>query len=257
MFEGFFNNCEIRDKVPVSEDQSKNIRSSLQKRLAGDHQQPEQSTKEEKIMKRSTTIRTVLIAAAVAAAGAVSLIGSANTVPASDLLAADNSVVTDTDVSVDGASGDNVFEADTKEIDVSVPTQILHQQILEKLSGKNTFSEEYDKAVETGMGISATLAALNGTVFSPHYEDMAVTELIVAESSEQDLYFMSLEGIEHCITLAHCDQVGGCFDYIYPDGNGGYMYDHLRDYAPIEDEQLLAAIAEGTEKYGDTFTIYY
>ena len=46
----FFNNCEICDPVPVSEDQSKNIKSSLQKRLAGDHPQSEKPAKEEKAM---------------------------------------------------------------------------------------------------------------------------------------------------------------------------------------------------------------
>ena len=87
MFEEFFNDCGILDPEQLSDEQSENIKSSLKKRLAdGDHPQAERQTKEEKIMKASSKIRTLMLAATVAAAGAMSLIVSANTVPISDVV---------------------------------------------------------------------------------------------------------------------------------------------------------------------------
>ena len=93
---------------------------------------------------------------------------------------------------------------------------------------------------------------------SPSYEEMDVTELIIGETSYSDFRGMSLMLTDWGITLRHITPNGGGSSVvIHPDGNGGYQYYKYRDSAPIEDEQLLAAIAEGTEKYGDTFTIYY
>lgn len=298
----FFNNCEIRDIVPVSEDQSENIKSSLQKRLAGDHQQPERPTKEEKIMKKSTTIRTVLIAAAVAAAGAISLIGSANTVPVSDFIAPESSVTesnapedivpdeTDTLSEYDYfyAEMDKKhpnFDHEAKDFFARTYAEIGRERLAEmndfydqldkeylaneekhmaelaeedriiaELAEKNTFTEEYKDYLKTHY----TDAELNNIICTPSYEEMVVTELIVTETSYSDYRGMSTLLTDWGITLKHGDPRGGGHSVlIHPDGSGGYQYYKYRDSAPIEDEQLLAAIAEGTEKYGDTFTIYY
>ena len=90
---------------------------------------------------------------------------------------------------------------------------------------------------------------------SPLYEDMVVTKLIITESDALDYKGLRLVKLDHGIALRHDDLTGGISRVILPDSNGGY-YDY-HDGKTIEDEQLLDAIAEGTELYGDTFTIWY
>ena len=84
---------------------------------------------------------------------------------------------------------------------------------------------------------------------------MVVTELIVTESDALDFKGLRLDDLDHGITLRHDDPWGGRSYTILPDGNGNYCFHPTNE--PIEDKQLLAAIAEGVEKYGDTFTIWY
>ena len=321
MFKEFFNNCEIRDPVPVSEDQLKNIRSSLQKRLADNHSHPEKLTQEEKPMKKSTTIRTILLVATAAAVGAISLIGSANTVPVSELIAPNNGAAAETIVpeETDKLDDYDYFYAQMEKEHPNFPDKVKadfanfyaeigrerlaeindfyeqrlnehladeekqiaeraeEERIVAELAGKNTVSEEFNTVckiiIANGKTHSnytpetitveeldklVTPTELDNLNLSPSYEDMNVTKLIVTETSYSDYKAMALNFTDWGITLKHSNpQGGGHSVLIHPDGNGGYQYYKYNDSAPIVDEQLLAAIAEGTEKYGDTFTIYY
>lgn len=317
----FFNNCEICDQVPVSEDQSEKIRSSLQKRLANEKTQPGQPVKEEKAMKKSTTIHSLVIAATAAAVGALSLIVSANTAPVSEFTApessiADNSVPNETDelseydyfyaqMSEKYPNFSDEVKADLANYYAEIGREKLaelndfynllnkqyrdneelvmaeraeEERIGKELSEKNTINEEFRNFLKklyilesSPRGIDffditeEDVAALNvtdeelkeKTRCSPSYDDMDITELIVGETTYNEFKGMQLEHINWGITLHHLDPWTEGSVTIHPDGNGGYQYYRYRDSAPITDEQLLAAIAEGTEKYGDTFTIYY
>lgn len=89
---------------------------------------------------------------------------------------------------------------------------------------------------------------------SPSYEDMGViNELVVKEIAPADYKGWEDEDFPGII-LRHIDVGhGGVETMIKSDGSGGYLYDGEL----ITDEKILAAIAEGTEKYGDTFVIQY
>ena len=65
----FFEECEFTYEQ-ISEKRVRKIRASVLSRI-----------KEERIMKKSTVLRSVMLAATVAAIGAMSLVGSADTVP--------------------------------------------------------------------------------------------------------------------------------------------------------------------------------
>lgn len=85
------------------------------------------------------------------------------------------------------------------------------------------------------------------------YDDMEISELVVREyvpAEFKDLFDEELPAI----VLAHIQEGGATSTLIKSDGSGGYR---LHDGELITDEKLLAAIAEGTEQYGDTFVIQY
>ena len=76
MFEEFFNKCEIQYPETVTAEQSEKIKASLRK-MVGENPQIKKTAKEGNNMK-TKTIRTVVIAAAVAALGAAGIAASAN-----------------------------------------------------------------------------------------------------------------------------------------------------------------------------------
>lgn len=204
MFEEFFENCEMQDSEKMSEEQSENIKAALREKIAADISQPKISDKEkeENIMK-TKSIRTFIIAAAVAAIGAVG-------------------------VSAAGAL-------------------LTPEEIAADLATKNNVTNEWVEKVsdwEEGAGKELHL--------TPTYKYMEVNEFAVREAE-----YMDFKGYEDsdfpAIIFHHWDEWGGFEQLITYDGNGGYIYDG----EPVTDEKLLAAIAEGTEKYGDTFVIQY
>ena len=69
----FFEECEFTYEQ-ISEKRARKIRASVLSRIK----------EEERIMKKSTVLRSVMLAATVAAIGAMSLVGSADTVPTGD-----------------------------------------------------------------------------------------------------------------------------------------------------------------------------
>ena len=204
MFEEFFENCEMQDSEKMSEEQSENIKAALRKKIAADSLQPKISDKEkeENIMK-TKSIRTFIIAAAVAAIGAVGV-------------SATGALLTAEEIAADLATKNNVTN-----------------EWVEKVS---------DWEENAGKEMHVT----------PTYEYMEVSEFAVREAE-----YMDFKGYEDsdfpAIIFQHLDEWGGLEQLITYDGNGGYIYDG----EPVTDEKLLAAIAEGTEKYGDTFVIMY
>ena len=68
----FFEECEFTYEQ-ISEKRANKIKASVLSRI-----------KEERIMKKSTVLRSVMLAATVAAIGAMSLVGSADSVPAEE-----------------------------------------------------------------------------------------------------------------------------------------------------------------------------
>ena len=68
----FFEECEFTYEQ-ISEKRTRKIKASVLSRI-----------KEERIMKKSTVLRSVMLAATVAAIGAMSLVGSADTVPTAE-----------------------------------------------------------------------------------------------------------------------------------------------------------------------------
>lgn len=209
MFEEFFQGCGINDPEKITQAQSENIRTALQKKLAADDPQPEISDKEkeENIMK-SKSIRTVIIAAAVAVAGLCGAVGAAG-------------------------------------------SSLTREEITAELAGKNNVTPEFAEYAE-GV-LSGIEAEPNHFLLVPvSYGDMEIRELVVREYESDEFKGLYEENLP-AIILEHY-QNGGCSgSLITADGSGGY----LNSGEPITDEVLLAAIAEGTERYGDTFVIEY
>ena len=204
MFEEFFKNCEMRDPENVTQSQSENIKAALQKKLAADNSQQNHSDmKKEKDIMKTKSIRTILIAAAVAVIGAVG-VGAASALLTPEEIAAD-------------------------------------------LAEKNSVTPEWVEKVSQWQENAG-----HELHITPTYGDMEVTEFAVREAEYMDFKGYDDEDFP-AIIFHHYDEWGGCEQLITYDGNGGYLYEGK----PVTDEKLLEAIAEGTEKYGDTFVIQY
>lgn len=207
MFEEFFDKCEIQDPEKITTEQSENIKASLREKIAADDSQPKLSGKEkEKDIMKSKSIRTIIIAAAIAVVGLGGVVGAT-------------------------AIGDF----------------LTGREIAAELATKNSPSQEYyDKMAEAEKYTGREMHS------APWYDVMDVTEFVVREFNPAE--YKGWEDDPHAIIFEHLEENGsGVAQLIKSDGNGGYLYmDEL-----IEDELLLAAIAEGTEKYGDTFVIQY
>ena len=214
MFEEFFQKYEIRDPEKITKAQSKKINAALQKKLAADNSQPQHSYKEkENDIMKTKSIRTIIIAAAVAVIGAVSV----------------------------GATG----------------ILLTREEIAADLAEKNGFTPEFAEVVAEVESRNKPNEEPNqpgyGYIVAPSYEDMVINELAVREVIDKDL--KGWEEYLPGIILQHIQPGGGIEFMIKPDGNGGYL--NICTDEPITDEKLLDAIAEGTEKYGDTFVIMY
>ncbi|MCH5208081.1 MAG: hypothetical protein J1F04_04280 [Oscillospiraceae bacterium] len=247
MFEEFFDKCEIQYPETVTAEQSEKIKASLRK-MVGENSQTKKPAKEENIMK-TKTIRTVIIAAAVAALGAVGVAGAASIVPLSGTTVPED--YSESDTQYDESDQNSMI---SMEYSLSDTERQQRQQIIKQLEEKNVVSEEYYEYAEEYI-----TSFMPGALHSPTYDDMAeINELIVTEAKGVDYKgFMEEKGI----ILSHEEASGaGSSCMILPDGNGGYKH-HKHDddggYELIEDEKLLAAIAEGTEKYGESFIIWY
>lgn len=205
MFEEFFERYGISDPEIITEEQSENIKAALQKKLAADNSPSKRSDEEkEKDIMKTKSIRTIIIAAAVAVAGLAGAVG------------ATSAILTSKEIAADLATKNNV-----------TPEWVDKVSDWEENSGKE---------------IHAT----------PTYEYMEVNEFAVREAEYGDFKGWDDEDFP-AIIFQHLDEWGGFEQLITYDGNGGYLYDG----EPVTDEKLLAAIAEGTEKYGDTFVIQY
>ena len=203
MFEEFFEKCEIQDPEKITQAQSENIRSALQKKLAADH--PLHTEEKEKSIMKSKSIRTIIIAAAIAVVGLAGVVGATSAL-------------------------------------------LTREEIATDLADKNSVSPEFAEYVAEATKDKEDLYV------PPFYKDMGeINELVVREMAPADYKGYTDEDFPGII-LQHIDAgKGGVEVMIKSDGNGGYLYmDEL-----ITDEKLLAAIAEGTEKYGDTFIIMY
>ena len=207
MFEEFFDKCEIQDPEKITTEQSENIKAALREKIAADYSQPKLSGKEkEKDIMKSKSIRTIIIAAAIAVVGLGGVVG---------------------------ASAMGAFHT--------------REEIATDLADKNSVSPEFAE-------YAAEAREKHDAYAPPFYEDMGeINELVVREMTPGDYKGYSDEDFPGII-LQHIDAgIGGVEMMIKSDGNGGYIYNG----EPVTDEKLLAAIAEGTEKYGDTFIIQY
>lgn len=209
MFEEFFEQCKMQDSEKITAERSENIKAALRKKIAAEISQPKNSVKEkEKDIMKTKSIRTIIIAAAVAVAG----LGAA--------VAATGNFLTPREIAAD-------------------------------LAEKNKVTPEFE---EYASGFSAEIEGEpDHFAYVPEfYDDMEINELVVREyvSAEfKGLFDEELPGI----VLDHIQKGGGVSAIIKRDVDGNYLYDGEL----ITDEKLLAAIAEGTEKYGDTFVIQY
>ena len=205
MFEEFFEKCEIQNAEKITEEQSENIKAALQEKLAADNSPSKRPTEEkEKNIMKTKSIRTIIIAAAVAVAGLAGVVGATSALLTREEIAAD-------------------------------------------LATKNSASQEYVDKISEAEKIAGR--ELHST---PWYSVMNVTEFAVRAMDPAD--YKGWEDGFTGIVFEHVDEDGGGIaQLITSDGNGGYIYDGEL----ITDEKLLAAIAEGTEKYGDTFVIQY
>ena len=205
MFEEFFEKCEIQNAEKITEEQSENIKAALQEKLAADNSPSKRPTEEkEKNIMKTKSIRTVIIAAAVAVAGLAGVVGATSALLTREEIAAD-------------------------------------------LATKNSASQEYVDKISEAEKIAGR--ELHST---PWYSVMNVTEFAVRATTHADFKGWD-EEMFPAIIFEHLDENGGLSQLITYDGNGGYLYQG----EPITDELLRAAIAEGTEKYGDTFVIMY
>ena len=120
------------------------------------------------------------------------------------------------------------------------------EEIAEDLANKNKVTPEFAEYADEVSKEDAHV--------SPFYEDMEeINELVVTELGPADFKGWDEEDFPGII-LRHIDAgLGGVETMIKSDGNGGYLYHGEL----ITDEKLLEAIAEGTEKYGDSFVIQY
>lgn len=92
----FFEECEFTYEQ-ISEKRTRKIKASVLSRI-----------KEERIMKKSTVLRSVMLAATVAAVGAMSLMSSADTVPISEVTAPENDFAVTEEMNVA-----DIFEEET------------------------------------------------------------------------------------------------------------------------------------------------
>ena len=208
MFEEFFENCQMQDSEKITAEQSENIKAALREKIAADNSQPKNSGKEkEKDIMKAKSIRTMIIAAAVAVVGLGGIVG---------------------------ASAMGAFRTS--------------EEIAADLADKNSVSPEF---AEYADGVEKDG---EDVYVSPSYDDMGeINELVVMEISPADYKGWDDEDFPGII-LRHIDAGhGGVETMIKSDGNGGYLYHGEL----ITDEKLLAAIAEGTGRYGDTFVIQY
>ena len=205
MFEEFFEKCEMQNSEKITVEQSENIKAALRKKIAAADPQPVHPTEEkEKDIMKSKSIRTILIAAAVAVVGLGTAVGATSAMLTAEEIAAD-------------------------------------------LATKNSVTPEWVEKVSEWEENSGKEMHV-----TPWYGVMEVNEFAVREVEYMDLKGYDDEDLP-AIIFQHLDEWGFIEQLITYDGNGGYLYDGEL----ITDEKLLAAIAEGTEKYGDTFVIQY
>ena len=115
------------------------------------------------------------------------------------------------------------------------------QQVANELKEKNSVSDNFFEVNER----------------VPSYWEMdEVNELLVTEMNDEWLQADIQHGFTNRIYLTHFEETVGTSVFIVPDGRGGYFIDGTEP-TPIEDEKLLAAIKEGTEKFGKNFMIWY
>ena len=212
MFEEFFENCEMQDSEKMSEELSENIKASLRKKIAADSLQPNNSDKEKgKDIMKSKSIRTIIIAAAVAVVGLGAAVGATGAL-------------------------------------------FSREEAMAEVAGKNKVTPEFaDEAAELAGRVKEEMG-IDDVHIPAFYEDVEVSELVVTEFHSGDYKGLFDEDLP-AIILERIDEDGrgDVSTLIKSDGNGGYLYHGEL----ITDEKLLAAIAEGTEKYGDTFVIMY
>ncbi|MCH5205636.1 MAG: hypothetical protein J1F09_01700 [Oscillospiraceae bacterium] len=171
---------------------------------------------------KTKTIRTFIIAAVAAVVGTVGVVGAASTI-------------------------------------------LTREQIRDELAEKNSYTEEFQEIrnnIAEAQRENPFLNPEKGVIsdpedvhLSPAYEDVVVEELIVTEWDAGDYKMAGLSDLDHGVLLRHDDAWGGIGTIILPDDNGGYAY--YPNGENITDAKLLSALAEGAEKYGDTFTIWY
>ena len=209
MFEEFFKKCEIRDPEKITKAQYDNIKAALRNKIAADSSQPENSNEEEKDIMKGKSIRTIIIAAAVAVVGLGATVAAAGNFLTAEGIAA-------------------------------------------YLAEKNKVTPEFEEYADEIR--SEVEDEPNHVVMIPEfYDDMEISELVVREYVSDEFKGLFDEELP-VIILSHLQEGGGSHTLIKSDGNGGYLD---ADGGLITDEKLLAAIAEGTEKYGDTFVIQY
>ena len=208
MFEDFFEQYDMQNSEEITTEQSERIKAALREKIAADISQPKNSDKEkEKYIMKSKSIRTIIIAAAIAVVGLGGVVG---------------------------ASAMGAFRTP--------------DEIAVDLADKNSVSPEFAEFADE-------VREKEGAYASPFYEDMGeIGELVVREFNSAEFKGLYDEDLP-AIVLQHIDGDGhgGVGSLIKSDGNGGYLYHGEL----ITDEKLLAAIAEGTELYGDTFVIQY
>ena len=123
------------------------------------------------------------------------------------------------------------------------------EEIAEDLANKNKVTPEFAEYAAEAQKENEYLVVV------PFYEEMGeINELVVTELCPADFKGWDEEDFPGII-LRHIEAGrGGVEIMIKSDGNGGYLNNHGE---LITDEKLLEAIAEGTEKYGDSFVIQY
>lgn len=189
MFE-YFDECEFEcEQLPDS--RKSKIRTSVLSRI-----------KEDKPMKKTTVLRSVILAATVAAVGALSLISSADSVPTSTMTASENGTFVTVEVT---APEGTVF---SPRYDVTI---VSEDGVVENIESSGRYEIKIaERDAEEIQGIQNLIYEAEGEIFEI---DGMMVKMIAEKAADMNLIGVDADGTKH-----YESRYGGTFSYWSADG---------------------------------------
>lgn len=195
MFE-FFEECEFECEQ-LSDSRKNKIRASVLSRI-----------KEGKPMKKSTVLRSVILAATAAAVGTLSLIGSADSVPASGLTASENGTV----VAVEVTAPECAVISQVYDVTLSPEYEITSEDVVVRLlDNSGNYEVKITECVKEGLeGIQNLIYEAEGEIFEI---DGMMVKMIAEKAGDMNLIGVDDDGTRHYESV-----YGGTFSHWSADG---------------------------------------